>query len=271
MLIEVNASLSESSRNFFNSLKGELDDQYTLAIEAENSFDDIDWKYWLKRASKHDCVHAHYYDHKLDESLPLNIILYKDKSKEASKLHVSKLGKQRALFLDRDGIINHDNGYVFKWDDFKIYPDIVVLIQLAKESGLKVIIVTNQSGIARNYYTIEDLTELHLKMNQWLDENNATVDGIYYCPFHPKGEVTQFKRTSMLRKPFPGMFLMANAEMGIDLENSIMIGDKNSDRIDELEMRTLFIQGNYELSDKDSTFSNLKELTEYIKSQNIFN
>lgn len=270
MLVKVNTSLSKSSQDLFDSLKGELGDQYTLEINAGNNLENIDWKYWLKRASKQDCVHAHYYDHKLDESFPLNILLYKDKTKEATKVHVSKQGQQRALFLDRDGIINHDNGYVFKWGDFKVYPKIIDLIKLAKESDLKVVIVTNQSGIARNYYTIEDLIELHLKMNQWLEENNAAVDGIYYCPFHPKGEVSQFKRKSMLRKPSPGMLLMANQELRIDLENSIMIGDKDSDHINELEMRTFFIQGNYELSDKDSTFSNLTDLIEYIKSQNIF-
>ncbi|MCP4912953.1 MAG: HAD family hydrolase [Oligoflexia bacterium] len=273
MLIKSNISLSESSQSFFDSLKGELGDEYTLEINTDNNLDDLDWKYWLKRAAKHDNVQAAFYDFKLDESHPLNISLYKSNKSndEAINLHISKKGKHRALFLDRDGIINEDNGYVYKWDDFKVYPDVVELIQLAKNHQLKVIIVTNQSGIARNYYTIEDLNELHLKMNQWLEENNASVDGIFYCPFHPEGEVSQFKRTSMLRKPFPGMFLMANAQLDIDLENSIMVGDKNSDRINELEMMTFFIQGNYELSDKEATFSNLSELTEHIKSQNIFN
>lgn len=88
LLIEVNASLSESSCNFFNSLKGEFDDQYTLAIEVENSFDDIDWKYWLKRAFKYDCVYVYYYDYKLDEFFLLNIFFYKDKGKEVTKLYV---------------------------------------------------------------------------------------------------------------------------------------------------------------------------------------
>lgn len=134
-----------------------------------------------------------------------------------------------ALFLDRDGVINVDHGYVSRIEDFEFIPGIFDLVRTAKERGYLVVIVTNQAGIGRGYYTESDF---HCLM-EWVKDqfvlNGGRIDGIYFCPSHPEHGIGDYRRRSHFRKPEPGMFLAAATDLGVDLDASLMIGDKPSD------------------------------------------
>lgn len=136
--------------------------------------------------------------------------------------------KRAALFLDRDGVINIDHGHVFRKENFDLVPGIIELIQRANQAGWLVIVITNQAGIAKNYYDAEDFIGLMDWVKRSFSEKNAYIDAVYYCPHHPEfGDIE--KRNCGCRKPAPGMILQAAKEMAINLEKSVLIGDKESD------------------------------------------
>jgi D-glycero-D-manno-heptose 1,7-bisphosphate phosphatase len=129
---------------------------------------------------------------------------------------------QKAFFLDRDGVINVDHGYVAKIRDFEFMPDVFPVLRELTVRGYALIIVTNQSGIGRGYYTVEDFETLTAWMRNRLAEEGVELAGVYSCPHSPESNCG-------CRKPAPGMFLQAICEHGIDPEQSWMIGDKPSD------------------------------------------
>lgn len=135
----------------------------------------------------------------------------------------------RALFLDRDGVINFDHSYVFKQKDFQFIDGIFPLCRNAKKLGYLIIIITNQSGIGRGYYTEQDFLNLTEWMKNIFFVKNIEIDAVYFCPYHPKYGVGKYNKDSDCRKPKPGMILRATNEFNIDLAQSILIGDKNSD------------------------------------------
>jgi D-glycero-D-manno-heptose 1,7-bisphosphate phosphatase len=135
----------------------------------------------------------------------------------------------KALFLDRDGVINIDHGYVHKPEDFEFVPGIFELVRVAKTKGYKVIVVTNQAGIGRGYYTEEQFQASTNWMCNQFELNGGRIDAVYFCPFHPEHGVGDYKRESVCRKPAPGMLLQAQKEHDIDLQASIFVGDKPSD------------------------------------------
>jgi len=130
----------------------------------------------------------------------------------------------RALFLDRDGTINVDLGYSYKIDEFKFVVGAPELIKKYNELSYKIIVVTNQSGIARNIFSEIDMHKLHSHINSLLSKIHAHVDAFYFCPHHP-----DFTGECSCRKPKPGMLLQAAMDLDIDLSGSILIGDKDSD------------------------------------------
>ncbi len=133
---------------------------------------------------------------------------------------------KKALFLDRDGIINIDHGYVYKIEDFEFQDGIFDLCKRAQDSGYIIIVVTNQSGIAREYYSEHDFYKLTDWMNSEFKKQGILLTQIYHCPHHPEfGQVTN----CACRKPKPGMFKQAQQEHQINLNKSIMLGDKLSD------------------------------------------
>jgi D-glycero-D-manno-heptose 1,7-bisphosphate phosphatase len=134
-----------------------------------------------------------------------------------------------AVFLDRDGVINVDKGYVHKQADFEWMPGAREAIKYANENGFLVIVVTNQSGIARGYYTEADVKALHRWMNKHLAECGARIDAFYYSPYHPDGTIREYRRVSDCRKPGPGMLLQAFADRPIDKARSFLIGDNEKD------------------------------------------
>ena len=134
-----------------------------------------------------------------------------------------------ALFLDRDGVINVDHGYVFKQEHFEFVPGIFELCRVARGRGYAVLVVTNQAGIGRGFYTEQDFHALTHWMCGVFAREGAAVDKVYFCPSHPEHGVGGYKVESSFRKPGPGMILQAADEFGIDLSRSVLVGDKQSD------------------------------------------
>jgi D-glycero-D-manno-heptose 1,7-bisphosphate phosphatase len=135
----------------------------------------------------------------------------------------------RALFLDRDGVINHDAGYTSNAKDFKFIDGIFDLCRAAKQSGYLLIVITNQAGIGRGYYSEQAFFTLTEWMRERFTEEGVPLTDVFHCPYHPEHGVGPYKKDSFNRKPHPGMLLQAAEKYGIDLEHSIMIGDKDSD------------------------------------------
>lgn len=134
-----------------------------------------------------------------------------------------------ALFLDRDGVINIDHAYVIKKEDFEFVHGIFELCRRAKERGFLICVVTNQAGIGRGYYTEADFLTLTDWMCGVFRDEGAAIDKVYFCPTHPEHGIGDYKVDSPFRKPGPGMILQAAQELDIELLNSILVGDKNSD------------------------------------------
>ena len=134
----------------------------------------------------------------------------------------------RALFLDRDGVVNHEVGYLYRPADVRWVEGLTPLCQTAQSLGYKLVIVTNQAGIARGFYTQQDFDTLMQFMRSELSQYSITLDAIYHCPNHPQG-VGEYKREHEDRKPSPGMLLRAAHDLSLDLSQSILIGDRCSD------------------------------------------
>lgn len=139
------------------------------------------------------------------------------------------MSRRRALFLDRDGVINVDHRYVYKREDFVFIDGIFDLCRSAKNLGYLIIIVTNQAGIGRGYYTEQNFINLTEWMREVFRTHAIVIDEVYFCPYHPVFGTGQYKVESACRKPAPGMILQAALEFDIDLERSVLVGDKESD------------------------------------------
>lgn len=137
--------------------------------------------------------------------------------------------KKRALFLDRDGVINEDRGYVHRPEDIEFLDGIFELVAEAKRVGYLVVIATNQSGIGRGYYTEADFHALTEWMKLQFIECGGQIDAVYFCPYHPVDGIGEYRIDSDCRKPAPGMFLKAQRELDIDMKSSVLIGDRPSD------------------------------------------
>ena len=131
---------------------------------------------------------------------------------------------KKALFLDRDGVINVEKNYLYKKEDFEFIDGIFELCRYFAQKGYLIFVVTNQSGIARGYYTQEQFLELTAFMEQEFLNNGISIAKTYFCPHHP-----QITGECSCRKPKPGMLLEAQKEFNIDVKNSLMVGDKERD------------------------------------------
>lgn len=154
---------------------------------------------------------------------------FNDGKVKARNLH----NKQKAVFLDRDGVINKYVGFLRDIDDFELLDGVSKAIRKINESGYLAIVVTNQPVIARGEVSFAELTEIHNKMETLLGEDGAYLDAIYFCPHHPDkgfdGEIPELKFDCDCRKPKPGMLIKAAKDFNIDLKHSWMIGDSESD------------------------------------------
>lgn len=171
----------------------------------------------------------------------------------------------KALFLDRDGVINIEKNYLYKISEFEFMDGIFDVCRYFQRLDYFIVVITNQAGIARGLYTEDDF----IKLNNWMigefKSNNVNITKVYYCPHHP-----EFGVECECRKPRPGMILRAKAEIGIDLQNSILVGDKISDVEAGINAG---VGRNYLIttasSIKESRYfnkiSNIKELVKYAK------
>lgn len=136
---------------------------------------------------------------------------------------------QAALFLDRDGVINVDHGYVHRPEDFDFMDGIFDVARAAYDHGYRLVVVTNQAGIGRGRYSETQFHALTDWMCHRFSEERAPIDRVYFSPYHPTAGLGEYKQDHVFRKPQPGMLLQAQRELGIDLAASILIGDKFSD------------------------------------------
>jgi len=136
--------------------------------------------------------------------------------------------KKKAVFLDRDGVINFDYGYVHEIDAFEFIPGSVDALKTLQDAGFALVIVTNQAGIGRGLYSNIQYRALNNHMQSLLATAGVELSGIYYCPHHPDG-VGEYRMECACRKPKAGMLKAAAVELGIDPRVSVMIGDKISD------------------------------------------
>ena len=141
----------------------------------------------------------------------------------------SGLPRRPAVFLDRDGTLNHDIGYVYRIADFRWLPGAVNAIRRLNDSGYYVFVATNQSGVARGLYDEAAIRDLHHWMNEELRAAGARIDDMRYCPHHPQASIAAFRTTCSCRKPAAGMLLDLMNVWPLIREASIMIGDKESD------------------------------------------
>jgi D-glycero-D-manno-heptose 1,7-bisphosphate phosphatase len=135
----------------------------------------------------------------------------------------------RALFLDRDGVININHGYVHSVDNFEFIDGIFDMVRAAHTKNFKIVVITNQAGIGRGFYSEQQFHQLTSWMCKIFIKAGAPIDKVYFSPFHPTEGLGKYKKNDFSRKPNPGMILQAQLELGLDLNNSILIGDKVSD------------------------------------------
>ena len=152
---------------------------------------------------------------------------------------------KKALFLDRDGIINEDTGYPHKPEQIVFKDGIFSFCKKAVAKGYILVVITNQAGIAKGHFTEQDVRHLHDWMSNKFREQGITIAGFYYCPFHKDGVLSRYKKDSNHRKPKPGMIIKAADDLGIDVGNSKVVGDKLSDRIELEGLQSIIVKSTY--------------------------
>ena len=139
--------------------------------------------------------------------------------------------KKHAAFLDRDGVINYDFGYVYKYEDFKLRPGVVKGLKLLNKNNYRIFIVSNQSGIARGFFKKKDVELLHKSFKKSLRKHKIKIHDIKFSPFHSKGKIKRYAKNSRTRKPDNLMIKQLLRKWPTNVQNSFMIGDKKSDKM----------------------------------------
>jgi len=178
----------------------------------------------------------------------------------------------KALFLDRDGVINIDYDHIFRIKDFHFIEGIFDIAHYAQYNGYLLIVITNQAGIGRGLYTIEDFNILSDWMCEQFRNKDIKISKIYHSPYHPTAGLGKYKRNHISRKPNPGMIIEASVEFDLDLANSIFIGDRKTDMEAGLRAgvgKNLLFSPNEECSDHQSfdyiTIRSLHDAAVYVQ------
>lgn len=132
---------------------------------------------------------------------------------------------RRALFLDRDGVLNREVGYISRPEQLILMPGVAAALRSARTAGFKIVVVTNQSAVARGLVSEDGLEEIHRHLRALLAAEDASIDALFYCPHHPDASDARYRLDCPCRKPRPGLFHAAAAKTGIDLGSSVMVGD----------------------------------------------
>jgi D-glycero-D-manno-heptose 1,7-bisphosphate phosphatase len=170
--------------------------------------------------------------------------------------------KKKALFLDRDGVINVDVKYPHKPEHITFTDGIFDLCRLAQEKEYLLVVVTNQAGVAKGYFTEDDVRKLHAWMAEQFRLKSIEITAFYFCPFHKDGVVEEYCKESDCRKPNPGMLLQAAKEHSINLRKSFIVGDKQSDRIRLPQLRSIILKSSYSGDDYD--VESLAEIAQFL-------
>lgn len=173
----------------------------------------------------------------------------------------------KAVFLDRDGVINIDHSYVHKVEDFDFIEGIFEFCRYAKQLGYKLVVVTNQSGIGRGYFSEDDFSQLIDWMKQQFVANHCELDAVYFCPYHPEKALPPYLKHSDWRKPAPGMLLQAIQDFDLDPAESIMVGDNETDMQAAAAAGVgrkilLNVNGDMQLTSADEVWQNLLDAVE---------
>ena len=181
----------------------------------------------------------------------------------------------KALFLDRDGVINHDYGHVHTWDKFDFIDGSLDALYALSKLKIKIIIVTNQAGIAKGYYTESLLHKLHNKLDNFFNENNIVIEDYFYCPHHKEGIIPKYKICCNCRKPRSGMFFEARKKYNLDLSECIMVGDKISDIIaaQSAGIKKSFLvnnEGNDTFNFNNKNYTKKKDLLDCVEDISLY-
>jgi D-glycero-D-manno-heptose 1,7-bisphosphate phosphatase len=171
---------------------------------------------------------------------------------------------ERALFLDRDGVVNEEVGYLHRADEVRFVDGIFSLCRTAAGLGYRLIVVTNQAGIARGYYSEVDFEVLMEFMRGELHAEGVELDAVYYCPFHPEHGVGQYKQEHEDRKPGTGMLRRGAREFGVELNESVLVGDRCSDvgAANAAGLRQAFLIGETEAGECGGNYLKVESLAE---------
>jgi len=171
----------------------------------------------------------------------------------------------RCVFLDRDGTINEEVNYLSHPDQLRLIEGSAKAIKSLNEAGFKVVIVTNQAGVARGYFSEERVHEIHAVLGKILREKEAQIDAIYYCPHHPTAGVGVYKIDCNCRKPKPAMLEKAANELNIDLRQSFLVGDRVSDLEagNTVGCKNILVRTGYGL-ESEKEFSNHKWQPDFV-------
>ena len=138
-------------------------------------------------------------------------------------------GLRRAAFLDRDGVINEERDYVYRIEDFRLLPGVIQGLTQLRDAAYELVVITNQSGIGRGFYSEGDFRHLTQHMMRELALHGVELAGVYYCPHHPTAGIGHYREACTCRKPQPGMLTKAARDLGLSIPRSVLIGDKFSD------------------------------------------
>ena len=174
--------------------------------------------------------------------------------------------KKPAVFIDRDGTVNEQMGYINHLSRFIMLSGAAEAIKLLNSHQYLVIIVSNQSGVARGYYPIELVNEVHAHMRALMEKDGAIVDGIFFCPHHINGSVPEYSIKCNCRKPKTGLIEKACKAFEIDMTNSYVIGDRYSDieLAVRLDIRGILVTSGYGLGDLEYVFPRLSFSPAYV-------